>query len=185
LDIHEIIKGCKSNERRSQDALVRRFAPGLLSVCLRYSKDKTMANDALQETFINIFKYLHTFEGKGSFEGWIRRIAVTNCIMINKKYHSFPVMELDFKDESEYAEIPDVFSKMNVDELMKVISKLPENQYLIFNMYVIEGMKHQEIAQLVGIAESSSRALLCRARMSLIQMLNEEQYQKKIKIALI
>ena len=76
LDIDQIIKGCKNNDRKCQDQLVRLFAPKLMAVCIRYCNDSEIAKDALQESFINILKYINTYSGKGSFEGWVRRIAV-------------------------------------------------------------------------------------------------------------
>ena len=87
MKIEDIVQGCKEGNRKCQDALVQKFAPGLLALCMRYTSDKELAKDALQECFINVFKYIHKYEGKGSFEGWIKRIAVTCTLTIHKKYH--------------------------------------------------------------------------------------------------
>jgi len=171
LDIDKIIAGCQNKDRRSQDELVRRFAPTLMSVCLRYCKDTELAKDALQETFINIFKYIHNYSGSGSFEGWMRKIAV-NCSysFLNK---ARPVFFNDNLDIVRYipTSIPDIYSELGKNELLKIIQLLPRNQYIVFNMKVIEGYSHSEIAEMLSINPSTSRSNLVRARNNLIRII--------------
>lgn len=150
---------------------MQKFAPGLLSLCARYTSDRESAKDALQECFLNTFRFIHTYEGKGSFEGWLKRIAVTSAITHEKKYRKI-YFENIIEDASwSYAEVPDVYSKLGKDEIMRILKKLPESLYLVFNLYVVEGYQHHEIADLLHITESTSRAALCKARNRLADMI--------------
>ncbi len=172
--IEDIIKGCKEGNRRCQDALVQKFAPGLLSLCLRYSSDRESARDALQDCFINAFRFIHSFEGKGSFEGWLKRIAVTAAITHQKKYKKIYFEEITEEANWSYADVPDIYSKLGKDEILALLKKLPESLYLVFNLYVIEGYQHSEIAEMLGITESTSRAALCKARNRLTDILKNQ-----------
>ncbi|MFZ1703158.1 MAG: RNA polymerase sigma factor [Saprospiraceae bacterium] len=174
MDVEQIILGCKSGDRRCQEALVHNFAPRLLAVCRRYCNDACLAEDALQETFVNTFKYIHTYSGKGSFEGWLRRIAVTKSIELNQKFYKIPIYSMDAGPYLEESVIPDVYSLIGEQEVMLYLDKLPKNQYIVFNLYVVEGYSHQEIAEILSMAEGSSRALLSRARTALVSMLKQE-----------
>ena len=173
LNIDKIIKGCKKGDIKSKEALVELYAPMLMSVCERYCKDKTIAKDALQETFINIFKYIGTYSSKGSFEGWIRRIAVNCSYAFINKIHTVYFIEEENVTFSQLEQIPDVYSDLAEQDLLKLINKLPLNQYLVFNMYVIEGFKHEEIAEILNIGTTTSRSNLSRARSNLIRILQE------------
>jgi RNA polymerase sigma factor (sigma-70 family) len=180
VHIEDIIKGCKEGNRKCQDALVQKFAPGLLSLCIRYTSDRELARDALQECFISAFRFIGKYEGKGSFEGWLRRIAVTSSIALNKKFRQLQFDELAEDGSWESAELPDIYSQMNTEDIMKLIKKLPESLYLVFNLYVVEGYQHNEIAGLLGITESTSRSALCKARTKLITIMEQNS---KVAIA--
>ncbi|MBK9734048.1 MAG: sigma-70 family RNA polymerase sigma factor [Saprospiraceae bacterium] len=175
MSIEDIIQGCKEGNRTCQDALVQKFAPGLLALCLRYTSDRELAKDALQECFINAFKYLYTFQGKGSFEGWLKRIAVTCTLTLHKKYHRVYFNEEGDADVNMIATIPDIYSTLGKEEIMSLLKELPESQYLVFNLYVIEGYVHGEIAEMLGINESTSRSALCKARTKLIELIKKQQ----------
>jgi RNA polymerase sigma factor (sigma-70 family) len=174
LDTEDIIQGCKEGNRRCQDALVQKFAPGLLSLCIRYTSDRESARDALQECFINAFRFIHTFEGKGSFEGWLRRIAVTCSVTVQKKFRKIYFEDLTDEASWAYADVPDVYSKMGKDEIMALLKHLPESLYLVFNLSVVEGYQHGEIAELLNITESTSRAALCKARNRLTELIKKQ-----------
>lgn len=170
----EIIEGCKLGDRKCQNSLVQEVAPRLLAVCRRYCTDPEKAKDALQETFINAFKYLHTYNGSGSFEGWLKRIAVTCSIGVQKKSGPIYFSEYEIADESGNATIPDVFSDLGVEDIYKLLAKLPKSLNIVFNMYIIEGYSHKEIGDILNITESTSRANLTKARARLIDMISEE-----------
>ncbi len=174
MNIEDIIVGCKEGNRKCQDALVQKFAPGLLALCLRYTSDRELARDALQECFINAFRFIGKYEGKGSFEGWLKRIAVTTSISLNKKFNQIYFEEVKEDSSWEHAVLPDIYSEMGKDEIMMVLKELPESLYLVFNMYVVEGYLHHEIAEVLGIAESTSRSALCKARNRLALLIKKK-----------
>ncbi len=174
-NIEDIIQGCKEGNRKCQDALVQKFASGLLSLCLRYTNDHGLAHDALQECFINTFRFIHKFEGKGSFEGWIRRIAVTSAIAVNKKFKQVYFDEVGEDNNWQMAEVPDIYSQLGKEEILKIMKKLPESLFLVFNLHVVEGYQHNEISSMLGITESTSRAALCKARNRMIELINKNE----------
>lgn len=179
MELNDIIEGCKCNNAKCQSEMVRVFAPRLLALCARYTKDQDLAQDALQETFISAFKYIKTYSAKGSFEGWLRKIAVNHALKIIKTMHTKYFADESAIDVNIHAEVPDVYGKMHIDEIKDLLHKLPHSQYVIFNMNIVEGFDHSEIAEMLNITESTSRATLCKARTRLIELLNDENYTKK------
>lgn len=119
--------------------------------------------DVLQDSFIRIFQYLAQYRNDGSFEGWIRRVCVNTCIRYLEKEKR---LQIDYIADGlpESSVEPDAISKMSADELMSLIDKLPDGYRTVFNLSVIEGFHHKEIAELLGIEESSSRSQLTKAR---------------------
>lgn len=174
LNEEQIIKGCKSGKRKAQDALVNTYAGTLMAICLRYTKDRNIAQDALQETFMNVFKYVASYSGKGSFEGWLKRIAVNCSLTILKKFQSHKFV--DQLDDTNFnkAEIPDIYSTLGKEEILKLLQELPNSMYIIFNLNVIEEYNHREISKLLNISERTSRATLSRARARLIKIIERE-----------
>ena len=174
-----LIQRCLAGDKACQSSLVHQYAPRLLAICRRYTGgDNHHAQDALQETFINIFKYLHTYNSSGSFEGWIKRIAVNCCLTFQRK-----IRPIHFAEESEMERItetviPDVYSSLGKEALLDLIKELPESYYLVFNLYVIEGYDHSEIGKMLDISASTSRSTLSRARAKLIDTMQRrtEQY---------
>jgi len=176
LNIEKVVQGCKDNDRKSQDELVQTYAPVLMAICYRYCNDQYLAQDALQETFINIFKYIKKYSGQGSFEGWMKRIAVNCSFAIVKK-----VNKVNFYEEIELqyhlpTDVPDVYSQLNEEVLLKLIARLPKNQQIVFNMKVIEGFSHDEIAKMLKIKPSTSRSNLVRARLNLLKQIEKSEY---------
>ena len=174
LEYIDIIEGCKEGRASAQSTLVRTFAPRLMAICLRYTKDRNLAQDALQETFVNVFKYIHSYKGNGSFEGWLKRIAVNCSITFQKK-----IRPIHFADEMEMdrvsqAQIPDIYSTLGKEDILKLLDRLPKSYNMVFNLSVIEGYNHQEIGDILNISASTSRATLSRARAKLIEIMQEE-----------
>jgi len=119
LDLEKIIEGCKNGERVCQERLVRNYAPRLLAICKRYSRDSESANDSLQETFINIFKYINSYSGSGSFEGWMKRIAVNCSITFQKKNFKVHFDQEVLHDSHQHCEIPEVYSTLGINRRKK------------------------------------------------------------------
>ncbi|HUR30111.1 MAG TPA: RNA polymerase sigma factor [Saprospiraceae bacterium] len=170
---HELIKRCEANDRTAQRLLYERFAPLLMSICRRYV-GQANAEDVVQDSFIRIFQYLVQYRHDGSFEGWVRRVCVNTCIRYLEKGKR---LQIDFGLEGipEHSVEPDALSKMSADELMNIIDKLPDGYRTVFNLSVIEGYHHKEIAGILGIEESSSRSQLTKARKYIQRSLGSTQ----------
>ena len=164
ITTEQIIAGCRKRQPAFQRALVDNYSEMLFSVCLRYTGNETLAKDVLQESFIRIFKYFKSFDSnKGALNTWMRRITINVALRhLNKKSIDTSTLTLEISDR-HYTD-PDVMSKIGHDELMKHIMGLPEGYRQVFNLSVIEGYSHKEIAQKIGIKEVSSRSNLSRAK---------------------
>lgn len=175
IEIDDILKKCLKGDPRAQTKLVSYYAKKLMPVCRRYTSDYHMAEDALQETFINTFRYLDKFAGKGSFDAWIRRIAV-NCSLTLIKRESFVYKEIEQSTDYLLPQVdPTIIDTLNNEELLRTIKQLPHHYYLVFNLYIIEGYDHKEIGKILGIGESTSRSNLSRARQKLVEILKKKQ----------
>jgi RNA polymerase sigma factor (sigma-70 family) len=161
LDQNAIIYGCKQGQEKAFKALVDQYAPKLMAVCNRYLKDTDLAKDALQESLISIFKSISTYSGTGSFDGWMTKITVRACLReIRNRRQLHDLSIVDQQEVNGY----DHPLHFDIEDIVKIISELPELQRIIFNMHVVEGFSHAEISTLLNIAESSSRVYLTRAR---------------------
>lgn len=171
----KIIEGCKKGDRRSQKEFYDRFAPKMMAICLRYMGDKETAVDVLQEGFLTVFSKLDTYSGEGSLEGWVRKIFVNTALMSLRKND---VLKESEDIESAWSLTSDDISavqNLSYKELIRIISGLPAGFRTVFNMYVIEGYSHKEIAEELGISETTSRSQLQRAR-TLLQSKIKERY---------
>ena len=162
-DLKNIVKDCASGKVRAQEKLYRMFAPKMFGVCLRYAKDSTEAEDNLQDGFVKVFTNIKKFRHEGSFEGWIRRIMVNVCLEKYRKQRLLhPVEDVGIYDSPGTSD--DIIEKISTGELLELIQKLPPRYRLVFNMFVLEGMSHQEISKELGITEGTSKSNLARAR---------------------
>ncbi|WP_448699157.1 RNA polymerase sigma factor [Mucilaginibacter sp. AW1-3] len=162
--LNEMWAGCLKNDRKQQELLYRTLAPKMLAVCMRYAKDKDEAQDILQEGFIKMFNNVHKYRGDGSLEGWIRRIMVHSAISRYRKLKPTVLME-DLPEQADrYGSNSYNAHGLEVNDLLKIIQKLPQTYRSVFNMYAIEGYSHQEIGQVLGISELLSRTNMFRAR---------------------
>ena len=182
MELNTIIEGCKKGEKICQERLVRNYAPRLLAICRRYSRDSESANDALQESFINIFKYIDSYSGKGSFEGWMKRIAANCTITFQKKNYKLHYEPTMLHDSSQHSEIPDVYSTLGKEEILSLLTELPRALYVVFNMHVVEGYTHKEISKMLSISEGTSRASLSRARGRLIEIIEDRQNKENQRV---
>ncbi len=159
----DLIEQCLRGERSSQKELFELYAPKMMHVCLRYARYNAEAQDFMQEGFVRVFKYLSQYNFEGSFEGWIRRIMINTALKNLKKKsvsHEFPGLD-NYKERSVD---PTIFSKLSEQELLKLISELPNGYKIVFNLFAIEGYSHKEIGEQLGIGESTSRSQLVKAR---------------------
>lgn len=139
-----------------------------MTVCLRYARNRADAEDILQDGFVRLFQNIHQYKREGSFEGWMRRIFVNASL---KKYQTKKwSMELTGVEHVEEGQTePDIVSAISEQEIIKLINELPDGYKIVFNMYVIEGYSHKEIAESLGINEATSRTQLLKARKQLQQ----------------
>ncbi len=176
----EIIKGCASHNRKAQQMLYDRYSRFLLGICLRYATDRAEAEDILQDSFIKIFFSIGDFSGTGSFAGWLRKVAVNTAIThyhknLRHRYHL---------DIEEYVSVEtgvtsfeeDMFS---ADELYRILNDLPAGYRMVFNLYAVEGYKHKEIAEMLGIDTNTSKSQYSRAKAVLREKLNN---LRKLKV---
>lgn len=170
---HQLVKDCLRGRADAQRQLFEQFAPVMLPVCLRYSREKMEAEDILQEGFIRVFEKLNTYRFEGSLEGWVRKIIVNVAIrqyQRNAKLHVVTELEEGIAEPDQ--EMPD--SQYSFQELLAMVQSLPDGYRLVFNLFAVEGYSHAEIAETLGITEATSRSQLARARRSLVRMLGSE-----------
>lgn len=165
-ELEDIIRNCRKGKRGAQSALYKMLAPKMFAVCLRYSRDRGEAEDNLQDGFIKVFLKISDYSFKGSFEGWVRKIIVNVCIEKYRKKIIFQSVEDIGIFEDKWVE-EEVVEKISEGELISIIQDLPPQYRLVFNLYVIEGLSHKEIAEKIGISEGTSKSNLARARMIL------------------
>jgi RNA polymerase sigma factor (sigma-70 family) len=166
IDETDLIKGCIGGDRRMQEALYNRFSPRMYAVCLRYAGNAEEAEDILQEGFIKIFKKLDTFRSEGSFEGWIRRIFVNTAIEHFRRKRYLQTVSEKEENTIEGKDIS-VLDKLAAKDILALIKELSPGYRTVFNMYVVEGYTHKEIADMLGISEGTSKSQLSRAKVIL------------------
>ena len=176
-----IIKGCLRNDAIAQRELYNRYSPKMLAVCYRFAHNREDAEDMLQEGFIKVFLQIHTFENRGAFEGWIRRIIVHTCINILKKNKKFNesvdiihATGLQVREDS----VPAIIQAKQVVECIRM---LPIGYRTVLNLYAVEGYNHREIASLLDIEESTSRSQYTRAKSMLEDILIRKRILQKPK----
>jgi RNA polymerase sigma-70 factor (ECF subfamily) len=172
----DLIKGCIDGNRQMQELLYKKFSSKMYGVCLRYSGNVDDANDLLQEGFIKVFKNLMKFRGDGSFEGWIRRIFINTSIEhFRKKVKLYNVTEVQ-ENTIEDTDL-NILDTLAEKDIIILVNELAPGYKTIFNMHVIEGYSHKEIADMLGITEGTSKSQLARAKgvlkKSLEKMINK------------
>ena len=143
----------------------------LMATCLRYCKKRADAEDCIQEAWINIFKSIDRYKTTGSFKAWMQRIAI-NCALSHYRKSASIIRIESNRIPTPTQQSPLVYSAMNAEEIMKLLHQLSDTKRLVFTLYVIEGYKHAEIAELTGVTESSSRSILTRARQEIRELIH-------------
>jgi RNA polymerase sigma-70 factor (ECF subfamily) len=170
--LNQIIKDCTKGKSKAQEFLYVEYAPKMLGVCLRYSKDSAEAEDTLQDGFIKIFQHIKSYQFKGSFEGWMRRIMVNTALEKFRKAKKIPLVEetMDATDDDDdnYSE-----SEISIDVLLNMVQELPDRYRMVFSLYVLDGYPHNEIAEVMNITVGTSKSNLARARAILKQKVRD------------
>lgn len=171
-----ILSGCLQNDAGAQRELYSRYSPKMLSVCYRFAHNREDAEDMLQEGFIKVFSQVHTFQNKGAFEGWIRRIMVHTCINHLKKNKKFnESVDIIYANGVQIRE-ESVPSIVQAKQIVECIRLLPLGYRTVLNLYAIEGYSHKEISDMLDVEESTSRSQYTRAK----QMLEDILIRKSI-----
>ncbi|SMD46216.1 RNA polymerase sigma-70 factor, ECF subfamily [Aquiflexum balticum DSM 16537] len=174
----DIIKGCLKGERKAQQQLYEAYSKKFLAICMRYVKDRDHAEDVMIEGFMKIFEKLPQYEAKGSFEGWMKRIIVTQSLLTLRNNKNLN-MEINTENHLETAESAYELNHLEAADLMELIKELPVGYRTVFNLYAIEGYSHSEIGDLLGITESTSKSQLNRARNVLKEKIADQQIKER------
>ncbi len=160
----ELINNCKKGDRQAQEQLYREYSRILYGICLKYSRNKTEAEDNLHDSFMTIYNKIDQFKHQGSFEGWIKRITVNTVLQKYRKEEKLSLVTDNIEEE-----VPEDTGYMNLDlaTLLGYIQELPNKYRLTFNLYVLDGYSHKEISEMLGTSPGTSKSNLARARMIL------------------
>ncbi|MHA4737640.1 RNA polymerase sigma factor [Dyadobacter sp. MSC1_007] len=178
----QLVKALRKEDPKAQRQVYDKYSTRMLALCFRYVCDDMAAEDVMVEGFLKVFEKIGQFSGEGSFEGWIRRIMVNEALGYLRKQKR--ILEDNLSDEAN--NIPDYAQadqNLQAEELLALIEALPVGYRTVFNLYAIEGYAHMEIAQMLGITESTSKSQLHRARALLQKMVSnwEEDFKKKVE----
>ncbi len=165
-----ILERCKKNDRKAQHALYVHYSARMFGVCLRYFPNAEIAQDILQDGFIKVFENIKSFRFEGSIEGWIRRIIINTALEYHRRIREDK--EVDLSDASLVIEEPSN-SDFDYRQILLLVSNLPNQYRIVFNLYAIEGYSHSEISEMLEISESTSKSNYSRARAILREKVNK------------
>ena len=169
----KLIAKASKSDRRAQEELFKQFSPKMLGVCRQYLKNNDLAEEVMLLGFMKIFTHLENFKNEGSFEGWMRRIMVNESISQLRKDKKLNfVSEAEIENAAEHSTTID--TALEAEEIQKLIDELPDGYKTVFVLYVVEGYKHSEIAEMLQISENTSKTQLFKARKALQIKLNKQ-----------
>ena len=175
LNEQNLAKLCSEHNRRAQEELYTRYAAKLFTLCLRYSDSRDDAQDLVHDSILKALDKISsfTYKGSGSLYAWISRIAINTALANISRYKFRFVRFASPSSESIHEPTDEEFTRIPLEELLRIISKLPDTQRAIFNMFCIDGYSHKEIAQILRISERGSTSLLVKAKSQLRKQINE------------
>lgn len=177
-DLHkQLVEACKNNNAKAQMQLYDLYCKAMCSIALRYVKDVFIAEDIMQDSFIKAFQRIESFKGEVTFGAWLKRIVINNSLDWIKKQK----LELVSINEEVYEKVEEsddwsVSESLQPDYIANAIKSLKEKYSVVLSLYLLEGYDHQEIAQVLGITEVTSRTHLMRGKKQLKELLKEQQY---------
>ena len=169
----QLIEGLRREDRRCQRRLYERYSGLFFSVCLRYLKQGDAAEDAMVEGFFKVMTKIGSYTGQGNFEGWMRRIMINECLMRLRKQKSLG-MTVELEDHSLPPEPAGVLEALAGADILQLLDRLPTGYRTVFNLYVVEGYKHREIAEELGISINTSKSQLILAKKRLRELLHRQ-----------
>jgi RNA polymerase sigma-70 factor (ECF subfamily) len=176
VSLERLIENCIKQDAKAQSQLYKQFASKLFSLCLKYSKNYAEAEDNLHDAFITVFSKIDQYNNKGSFEGWLKRIAINTSL---QRYRE-NVGVFDIVNEGNIADVNVEIDDegLSIDFLLKIIQELPDRYRLVFNLYVLDGYSHVEISGLINISTGTSKSNLARARLILKEKIEDYKSNK-------
>lgn len=171
MGLDQLINDCKKNDAKAQEQIYKLFAPKFFGVCLKYSTNYAEAEDNMQDGFIILFKKIDQFKFTGSFEGWAKRIMINNALQKYRTQVRFLEVVTDNVTEDEIPEMDD--EDVSLDYLMQIIQELPNRYRMVFNLYVLDGYSHKEIAEMLEITTGTTKSNLARARIILKEKIDQ------------
>ena len=176
LSLNQLIENCKINNTKAQGELYKLFSGKLFAICLKYSRNYAEAEDNLQDAFLTIFNKIEQYKDKGSFEGWIKRITVNTAL---QRYRTEKVFDIINENTIEDVELEVDEDTVSIDYLLKIIQELPDRYRLVFNLYVLDGYSHKDIADMLKINIGTSKSNLSRARLILKQTIEDHKSMQR------
>ena len=178
MSLNQLIENCKINDTKAQGELYKLFSSKLFSVCLKYSKNYVEAEDNLQDAFLTIFDKIEQYKSKGSFEGWLKRITINTVLQRYRNEKVFDIIN-DNLIEDIVLEVDD--DNLSIDYLLQIIEELPDRYRFVFNLYVLDGYSHKEIADMLNINVGTSKSNLARARQILKQTIENYKITQSLQ----
>lgn len=182
MSLEELIDKCKKGDRKAQEQLYRKYSNILFGICLKYSRNKTEAEDSLHDSFMTIFEKISQYKSKGSFEGWIKRITINTVL---QKYRKEEYLKVVSDNVEEEVEVESGYTDIGLQTLLKYIQELPNKYRMTFNLYVLDGYSHKEISSILGTSTGTSKSNLARARMILKEKIENKTIKAIIGILII
>jgi RNA polymerase sigma factor (sigma-70 family) len=183
-DTHrELVEKCMQGNRQAFHELYRLYSQGMFNVCLRMMNDRQTAEDILQIAFTEAFMTIKEFRFESTFGAWLKKIIINKCISALRKRK----LELEFLDNIENMDLPDegnddsaeYENALIVGNIKKAMNQLPDGSRTIFSLYLFEGYDHTEIAEIMGITESTSKSQFMRARLKTKEILSQYSYETR------
>ena len=175
MSLNQLINGCKQHDRKAQSEIYQLFSGKLFGLCLKYSRNYQEAQDNLHNGFLTIFSKIEQYKFKGSFEGWLKRIIINTALQTYREKNVLNLISEEIPDEVD-VEIDD--ENISLDFLLDLIQGLPTRYRLVFNLYVLDGYPHKEIASMLSISEGTSKSNLSRAKVILRNKIDLNQLKK-------
>lgn len=182
MSVEELIHHCKNGDRKAQEHLYRNYAGVLYGICLKYSRNKAEAEDSLHDCFMTIYEKIDQYTSKGSFEGWIKRIAVNTVL---QKYRKEEPLNLAHENIEDDVSVDIDNNDVCLQTLLGYIRELPGKYRTTFNLFVLDGYTHKEIGELLGTSAGTSKSNLARARLLLKERIETKVFQSIIGIVLM
>lgn len=172
-----LIEKCKNHDTNAQSELYKRFSRKMFSLCLKYSRNRAEAEDVLQDSFLTIYEKIEQYQYKGAFEGWMKRIVINTAL---QRYRGQSVLNIVDEAKIEDINISVESDDLSIDFLLNCIQELPDRYRLVFNLYVLDGYSHKEIAKMLEITTGTTKSNLARARTILRDKI--ETYKSQVNL---